>query len=198
VTPQQRILACSILLASTSAAGENQAPSRTIHINGRALERPEIARLEAVERRYGVRLPNGRFWYDNVSGAIGVWKGPVAGFALAGLNLGPKMPPDCSTGGTGVFVNGRELHPIDVMALRQFMLVLPGRWWVDAYGNGGAEGGPATFNIVALPRQASSRAGRGSAWSRRLDAGGGSLNVGGDGSFFYFMDSNGNTAYAGN
>jgi hypothetical protein len=89
-----------------------------------------------VERRYGVRLPNGRFWYDDVSGAIGLWKGRVPGFPPAGLHLGPKMPPDCSTGGTGVFVNRCELHALDVMALRQFMLVLPGRWWVDTYGNG--------------------------------------------------------------
>jgi hypothetical protein len=157
-----------------------------------------MARLEAVERRFRVRLPNGRFWYDNVSGAIGLWKGPTAGFALPGLNLGPRMPANCSTGGTGVFVNGRELHPVDVMALRQFMMVLPGRWWVDAYGNGGPEGGPAMFNLVMLARQASARGRRGSAWSRRLDAGGGSLNVGGDGEFFYFMDSNGNSAYVGN
>jgi hypothetical protein len=192
-----RAFFCFLLLACALAAGENQVPGRTVFINGRALDRQEMSRLEAVERRYGVRLPNGRFWYDNVSGAIGLWKGPVAGFALAGLNLGPKMPPDCSTGGTGVFVNGRELHPLDVMALRRFMLVLPGRWWVDAYGNGGAEGGPATFNIVALARQAGSRSSSGSAWSRRLDAGGGSLNVGGDGNFFNFMDSNGNSAYSG-
>jgi hypothetical protein len=188
-----------ILFCLSSVLGYSQvSTARNISINGRGLNAEEMGRLEQVEKRYRFRLPNGSFWYDNVSGAVGLWKGPTAGFVLPGLSLGPRMPADCSTGGTGVFVNGRELHPLDVMALRQFTMVLPGRWWVDAAGNGGPEGGPMMFNLVALSRQAQSRGGRGSGWSRRLDLGGGSMNVGGDGDFFYFMDSKGNTAYAGN
>src|SRR5262245_3192014 len=91
-------LASLLTLASFAAAGQQQIPARDISVNGRALNSEEIMRLESVEKRYHFRLPNGRFWYDNISGAIGLMKGPVAGFILAGLNLGPKMPPDCSTG----------------------------------------------------------------------------------------------------
>jgi hypothetical protein len=192
-----RLLAICCAAGAVLAAGEEQVRRREITVNGRALSVEEQRRLEAVERRYGFRLPSGRFWYDNVSGAIGLWKGPAAGFLAAGLNLGPKMPPDCSTGGTGVFVNGRELHTIDVMTLRQFMMVLPGRWWVDAHGNGGPEGGPMMFNLIALAQQSRGRGSRNSAWSRRLDLGGGSMSVGGDGDFLYFMDSKGNSAYVG-
>jgi hypothetical protein len=57
------------------------------------------------------------------------------------------MPPN---GNTGVFVNGRELHIMDVVALRQFMPVYAGRYWCDANGNGGFEGGPALWNVWQL------------------------------------------------
>lgn len=170
-------------------------PARKLTFNGRPLTTAEMARLEQVERIYRFRLPDLAYWYDNVSGAAGLWKGPTAGFLPAGLGFGGKMPPDCSTGGTGVFVNGRELHPIDVMALRQITMVLPGRWWVDANGNGGPEGGPVMFNLVVLARQAGAR-GAGGAWSRRVQgAGTESMYVGGDGGFLYFMDSKGASVY---
>src|SRR5262245_39913782 len=144
-------------LVILAAAGALLAGERRLTINGRALGPEELARLERVEQTYRFRLPGMAYWYDNVSGGIGLWRGPTAGFMPAGLNLGGRMPANCSTGGTGVFVNGRELHPIDVMALRQFMTVLPGRWWVDARGYGGPEGGPAMFNLVVLAQQSRSR-----------------------------------------
>ncbi|MCZ2078980.1 MAG: hypothetical protein HUU41_16270 [Bryobacteraceae bacterium] len=191
-------MTAAIFFATAIWAGEdagNRRLERKIRINGRPLGPGEIARLEEAEGRYRFRLPDADLWYDASSGAVGLWKGPAAGFMPAGLKLGPKMPVDCSSGGTGVFVNGRELHPIDVMTLRQFMTVLPGRWWVDAYGNGGPEGRPAMFNMVSLAQQARSRGSGNSAWSRRVDAGGGSMTAGGDGGFFYFMDSKGNSVY---
>jgi len=189
----------AIFFATAIWAGEeagNRRLERKIRINGQPLDPEQMARLEEAESRYRFRLPDADLWYDARSGAIGLWKGPAAGFLPAGLKLGPKMPANCSSGGTGVFVNGRELHPIDVMALRQFMTVLPGRWWVDAHGNGGIEGGPAMFNLVSLAQQVRSRGSGNSAWSRRVDVGGGSMTAGGDGGgFLYFMDSNGNSVY---
>jgi hypothetical protein len=55
----------------------------------------------------------------------------------AGLEFGGPIP-----GGTGVFINGRELHPLDVAGRSQIVPVLRGRYWVDGNGNFGVEGGP--------------------------------------------------------
>ena len=195
---QRRSLAIGLTLAVAGWAGAQSAPARKVIINARTIGAEEQAELEKIEKRYRFRLPDGSYWYDRISGAVGLWKGPAAGFIPAGLHLGPKMPQDCSGGGTGVFVNGRELHPIDVAALRQFTVVLPGRWWVDAQGNGGPENGPAMFNLVVLAQQAAARGARSSGWSRRAEYGGSNLSVGGDGNFLYFMDSKGNSAYVGN
>jgi hypothetical protein len=41
---------------------------------------------------------------------------------------------------------------MDVVALRQFMPVYAGRYWCDASGNGGFEGGPALWNVWQLVR----------------------------------------------
>ena len=72
-----------------------------------------------------------------------------------------RLPAAASGGGdgtvTGVFVNGRELHPIDVQGLSTVLPVKRGRYWWDAAGNVGVEGGPALFNfywIVEQQRQA--------------------------------------------
>ena len=56
-----------------------------------------------------------------------------------------------------MFVNGRELHPIDVQGLGQ---VRRGRWWWDAAGNVGTEGGPMVFNFYWLVQQQRAASGR--------------------------------------
>lgn len=127
-------------------------PGRHITFNGKPLTAEQQKRLEAVEREHGVRLPDRDYWYDNRSGAAGLWQGPALGALPAGLELGGPMPAQCSGRGTGVFVNGRELHPADVLTLTQFTLVAPGRYWADAEGNFGFEGGPALVNLLVLAR----------------------------------------------
>jgi hypothetical protein len=62
------------------------------------------------------------------------------------------MPANCSGQGTGVFVNGRELHPADVLTLTQLTLVAPGRYWMDANGNFGFEGDAALTNLFERAR----------------------------------------------
>jgi hypothetical protein len=70
---------------------------------------------------------------------------------------------------TGVFINGRELHPLDVQGLQQLIgQVLPGRWWVDAQGNYGLEGGPPLGNLMVLARANRSGGGR-QAWSKHYE-----------------------------
>ena len=77
---------------------------------------------------------------------------------MAGLDLPGPMPPDISGGGTGIFINGREIHPMDQLGLQQlFGITYRGRYWLDARGNLGMEGGTAIVNIVAAIQAAQRR-----------------------------------------
>lgn len=119
-------------------------------INGRPLT-PREAQLVP-------NLPQGAYWYDAATGAWGMWGGPTSGFVAPGLPFSGKLPANASGGGdgrlTGVFINGRELHPTDVFQLAALLRtpVMPGRWWVDAQGNAGMEGGPMVLNLYAVAR----------------------------------------------
>ena len=105
---------------------------------------------QALERGYGVPIKPGRYWYDSVSGVWGLEGGPAEGQIHPGLRLGGALKRDASKGRTGVIVNGRELHALDVAALRRCVTVIPGSYWVLANGIGGKEGGPAQLNLAVL------------------------------------------------
>ncbi len=201
----RRIVAVSFLflLCATSAWSQATPPDgrgraqsaaaangRNIRFNGRALNAEQARTLAQLERFIG-RIPDGRYWYDPMTGASGHWGGPALAFLPAGLDLGGSLPPNASGGGrgtlTGVFINGRELHPIDVAGLRELLgTVLPGRWWVNAQGYYGQEGGPPVGNLVAIAR-ARRAAGQGGKhpWSKHMDMGTGrstdNLNMASDG-----------------
>jgi hypothetical protein len=136
--------------------------TRQFTFNGRAATPEDLQTLAQIEQLYGQRAPDGDYWYDARSGAAGKWNGPTLGFLPAGLALGGPLPANASGGGdgrtTGIFINGRELHPVD----RQVLIAIygqafPGRWWVDGQGNAGQEGGPALLNLVAVARQRGSK-----------------------------------------
>ena len=121
--------------------------SRQIFINRMRLSDETVSDLE---QQFGERMRDGRYWYDPMCGAWGVEGGPAVGITMAKLNLGEQLRADASSGDTGVFINGRELHYLDLIALQQLVggYVQPARFWVDAYGNCGFEGGPALGNLV--------------------------------------------------
>src|SRR6185437_12209108 len=151
-------LICAAMLAAlglTMVSG--QAPARKITFNGKNLTQDQTAVMNRLEQVAGVRLPDGACWYDNRSGAMGMWNGPAAAILPAGLGWGGAMPANCSGGLTTVFVNGRALHPMDVASLSQFGPVYPGRYWLDAQGYYGFEGGPALGNLIAAASQAGAR-----------------------------------------
>jgi len=169
--PRQGAAAGSGSTASPRDARTLPASGRAIRFNGRAVDGPQLDTLARVERAIGT-IPDGDYWYDPRTGASGRWGGPALAFLVAGLDLGGPLPADASGGGrgtlTGVFVNGRELHAVDVAGLQEIVgIVTPGRWWVDAAGNYGPEGGPAAGNLVALAR--ARRGGGGRAWSRHYE-----------------------------
>ena len=145
------------------------ANAQEVIVNGVRLE-PRTR--DALERAYGVRIPPARYWYDRVSGVWGLEGGPAQGQVQPGLQLGGPLRANASKGNTGVFVNGRQLHQLDVAALRRCTQVIPGRYWVAANGVGGYERGPPTFNLAVLCGNAS-----GGGSSTRCDNyGGGQFN----------------------
>src|SRR5690606_8015417 len=105
--------------------GSSSAPSgaaRSVTVNGQRLSAEALA---LVEQTYRVRIVDADYWYDNLSGAWGIMGGPTRGFIYSGLPLGGPLAANASGGGTGVFVNGRELHPLDVSGLRRCTQVMP-------------------------------------------------------------------------
>ncbi|MGH7459720.1 MAG: hypothetical protein ACRERX_21230, partial [Pseudomonas sp.] len=173
-------LAGLLLLASATAAPAVHAQTTShVIVNGQRLS---PVQLRALELKYRVRTVPGRYWYDRSSGAWGIEGGPTAGLIVPGLALGGPLRADASRGTTLVWVNGRRLPWQDLVALQQLTgPIQPGRYWLDARGNAGFERGPALVNLQQLANR-----GRRSAWSsytRNTDA-----SVGGDGSFFYYID----------
>ncbi len=124
-------------------------PSRSVVINGQRLSDQTV---EAMEATFRVKVMDGQYWYDRMNGSWGVQGGPAAGFIMAGLDLGGPLRADASNGDTGVFINGRQLHRIDVARLSLIGPVFPGRCWMDAFGNIGLEGQPAFGNIWVAVR----------------------------------------------
>jgi hypothetical protein len=138
-------LTLGTLLSTAGAAQQRQVTINRVRL-------PE-ATVRALDQQWNTRIPDGSYWYDRVSGAWGMDGGPTAGWIPAGLALGGPLLADASRGNTGVVINGRELPMQDVAALMQITQVYRGRWWVDAQGNFGAEGGPMLGNLRVLAAQ---------------------------------------------
>lgn len=71
----------------------------------------------------------------------------------AGLALGGGQLAWDASGNTGtrVFINGREIHAMDVLALQGMgVLVMPGNWWLNADGSYGVEGSPISLGNLKL------------------------------------------------
>ena len=177
------VVCCSDERPEVFATIPSQSPSvagRSVTINDSQVDGSTLA---ALEQQYGLQIADGDYWYDPYSGAWGLPGGPTAGFIPAGLALGGVLQADASGGGTAVYINGRELHPQEVAGLQQlFGAVQSGRYWLDAFGNYGFEGGPALGNLVYAIQAAQ-------------DGGGGYFAstyggyVGSDGNTSYFFDS---------
>jgi len=190
-TLSSTLLAAALLAApvATAAAPDPSAAARGISFNGRPASTRDLAALARYERAWGVQIPAGRYWYDDVSGAAGQWGGPTRGFLAPGLGLGGvPVPADASGGGrgtlTGVFINGRELHPLDVQGLTMMLgqPPWPGSWWVDGQGWFGLPGQPPMGNLMAIVAQRNAaRGGRGGQSYYKSDVGTGSSTFVGQG-----------------
>lgn len=172
-----------IMLIGFAAYGADDA--RAVFVNGSRLGGETI---HALEQAYRVRLQSGRFWYDRASGLWGLEGGPTVGQIHPGLDLGGPLRADASNGNTGVFINRREIHALELRYLQsRFGQVIPARYWLNGAGIGGFEGGPPQFNI-SLGAQ-----GIGNDWIRRTPGG----TIGGSGGCFYYSHPNGSSVMTG-
>ena len=145
-----RALFCSLLVLLVTTAASAQ--PRAVVVNG---ERVPEATLQALEARFGVQAQEGVYWYDPACGAWGFEGGPTIGYLPVGLPFSPNLRADASRGRTNVWVNGRRLPTEDLRAVEALTgPVEPGRYWLDAYGNAGREGGPAVVNLFQLAQVA--------------------------------------------
>jgi hypothetical protein len=175
-----RSLIPTLLLVLSAAV-----PFATAAQNRVTVNRVELtADIQQTLAQYGIRVAPGDYWYDAASGLFGLMGGPGLGFTMPNLRLGGALTPDASGGGsgvlTGVFVNGRELHPQDVAALSALGPVYPGRYWLRFDGWYGLEGGMPLGNLIYLAQQASG----GPGYNRSTYFG----HMGSDGQTSYFFD----------
>ena len=185
-----RLLAPGVLLLACSASAGAAHAQEGVVVNGVRVTQEEFVQAFA---RFGIplqiQIPDGRYWYDAVSGLWGVQGGPALGQMPPEMGIGGALAADASTGGTGIFINGRELHLTEAAWLQQlFGYVIPGRYWLNAMGVGGFEGGPAAFNLAAAAQQA------GGGYTRRGPFG----SMGSDGQCSYYMAPGGSSVMTGN
>ncbi len=172
-----------IALLGTTLSCASQASDTNMMINDVVVPGATITQLENT---YGVKFIPGSYWYDRVSGAFGKKGGPCLGIGIAGLSIGGTLKADASVGGTGVFINGRELHPADVTGLQSFMTVLQGRYWADAYGNFGYENNAYPLGNLYQLFQAKFKGNPQSSYYKNNVWSGESTSTGKDGSFMYY------------
>jgi hypothetical protein len=171
------------IITMNSACSQAQKNMNQFIVNGDSVPASTISTLE---KTYGVKFTPGDYWYDRMTGAYGVKGGPCTGVGVAGLSIGGQLKADASGGSTGVFINGRELHPLDVAGLQTFMLVMQGRYWTDAYGNFGYENNPAPLGNIYLLYQAKFKSSGTSSSYKNNVWSGEKRSFGGDGSFMYY------------
>ena len=180
-------------LAALSDAAAEESASKKVVINGTQLLAKDI---QTLERSYGVPLQPGRYWYDKMSGLWGFAGQPTAGQIYPGLQLGGQLKANASNGKTGVFINGRELPIIEVQYLQQLGTVYKGRYWMNAQGVGGIEGGPPVFDLAAAARQRQGGGGGLYGGNSRTTPFG---HIGSDGKCSYFFDpKSGSSVMSGN
>jgi len=159
-----------------------QTNMKNIIVNDQLVDSSVISQLE---KTYSVKFVPGNYWYDKMTGAFGKQDGPCTGIGVAGLDIGGPLRATSSGGTTKVFINTRELHAEDVQGLQTFMQVIPGRYWMDAYGNFGFENYPALGNLYLIYK-AKFAGGKKSTYYKNNPWSGETTSFGSDGSFMYY------------
>lgn len=177
--------AAMVFIAAAALSEATTAQPGEVIVNGLALD---ARARQLLELSYRTRLAPARYWYDPVSGLWGLEGAPSSGQIAPGLRVGGQLNPQASVGRfagvTRVFVNGREIPPQELRYLEGlYGNVRRARYWLNARGIGGYEGGPALFDLRATANARQAQANNGS-YTRRGAFG----NTGSDGQCGYFFD----------
>ncbi len=192
VVEEEVAVSGTVAVSPSQKTGAAAAAKVAVVVNGVKLTDVQIA---ALEKKYSTPIAGGNYWYDNKSGAWGKVGGPTEGYLEPGETIGGSLQSNASgSGATGVFVNGRELHPTDVKNLNTLFAAFgtataPGRYWVDGQGNFGLEGQSASLGNLLLMVQAVSKKSGGNSFYYKSN-GSDYTTFGGGGGFSYFGSKN--------
>jgi hypothetical protein len=163
-------------LIGLQASPLDAAPVASVIVNNRPLSHAELLSLAQTLRMLspngnGVQFLPGRFWYDPVSGAIGLMGQGTGGFLPPNLTSLGTVPADASLGSSGVFINGRQITgphdpvtrppgALDELTFLERLIngpILPGNYFLHANGDAGVinpdgSQGPVLLNLVQLAR----------------------------------------------
>lgn len=187
--PQQDFQGAQNPQALQQGATPTAPATRRVVVNNVALTPETIAQLEAT---YRTPIADGNYWYDKMNGSWGVQGGPVSGYLQPNLPLGGQLSPNASgSNSTGVYINGRELHPTDIANLNALFApygsrTMPGRYWVDASGNFGVEGQQVALGNLMQMMQGLKKSGGGGGNSYYKTNGSDYTGFGSGGGFGYY------------
>lgn len=182
-TIYQTVLITMLFIAGLTTSTEAQTG---VYVNGKEMP---LAYQQTMEQYYQMKIQKGRYWYDATCGLWGLEGGPALGIILPNLQLGGSLRADASRGRTGIYINGRQIDYTEQLQWQQLVgPITRGRYWLDAYGNVGLEGGPALVNLIQLAQQSYSgyagQGNNGNSFYRNFYTGNGG---GGNSEGFYIM-----------
>ncbi len=170
------------LLLLTTLLTLNASAQTGVYVNGRQLTYQQV---NALSQYYQVKIAQGRYWYDQTCGLWGYEGAAASGVMHANLDFGAPMRSNASAGRTGVFLNGRQLNHQELRYWQQFTgYIQPGRYWLDANGYAGPEGGYATINLAQAAAQQQRASGGSNNFWRSNTTG---VGTGGNGKDFYVI-----------
>lgn len=177
------VAASSSPASPTSAATHDDVPS-AVTVNGKPLTHQDLLALGAQPDQ----VPAGTYWYDARSGLWGHAGGGAQGQITPNLPL-PPVAADVSKGDTDVVINGREITTTELALVQQVTgaPVSPGRYFLNANGDAGVEGGPVLVNL--FPKQ--SRQATYFAHEGMFSKGGGFYDPATGDHYYSFTDSSG-------
>jgi hypothetical protein len=135
--------------APAASEATSQPASVGIVINNQPLNAEQALQLS---QQIGQLVAPGHYWYDSASGLWGYQGMPAAGQLPPNLvGVTAPLPANASGGLTNVFINGRSLHPQEVMQLSMLVgQVPPGRYIMNARWQVAYEGGSFAQPLVDL------------------------------------------------
>jgi hypothetical protein len=179
------------LSAATNPPGTGHSPAAaSVTVNGKAFTDQDLLALGAQPSQ----VPPGDYWYDACAGLWGHVGSGAQGQIAPGLPL-PPVASDVSRGDTEVVINGREITGREFALVQQVTggAVAPGRYFLNANGDAGLEGGPVLVNLFPKQQQKATYIAHEGMFSK----GGGFYDPATGDHYYSFTDSSGKTYSSG-